>query len=146
MLTICASGEYAAGWGRRTACSACGTGIDSDNNTPDEHPEAAAGAKVRGSAMDCYMPAGYGMVYNRATATCRAAQCSQGTYGVAAKEYGLKSTPCTPCPRGLLTAGARATNVSACFNPAGWGASGQTAEICGPGFYAAAATRVPCTR
>ena len=145
-LTQCASGTYAAGWGRRTSCSSCGTGIASEPNTPDEYPGAAAGAKVCGSALDCYMEAGWGMVYNRASNSYRAAECAANTYGVATREFGLKSTPCTPCPRGLTTAGPGSTNDTACNNPAGWGVAGQTAEICGPGFWATAGTRMPCTR
>jgi len=145
-LTLCATGTFGAGWGRRTSCTSCGTAIQSDANTPDESPNAAAGAKVRGSALDCFIEAGWGMVYNRASNSYRAAICAVNTYGVSTKEYGLKSTPCTPCPRGLVTTTAGATNDSACYNPPGWGVSGQTAEICGPGFWATGGTRMPCTR
>jgi hypothetical protein len=145
-LDKCASGQYAAGWGRRTSCTSCGIDIPSDANTPDEHPTADAGDKIRGSASDCYILAGWGMVYNRGSNSYRATICAKNTYGLATKEYGLKSIPCTPCPRGLVTSSTGSTSDQNCTNLAGWGVSGQTAEICGPAFYAAAGSREPCTR
>lgn len=148
VLTECGDGEYQDGWGRRTSCKLCGDGIASAPNTENEHPDPTrrdSDGTVRGAATDCYIEPGFGMVFDRATSRYREVSCPVNTYGVNTREYGLKFTPCKPCPRGLVS-GALSTHEDNCTNTAGWGFNGFTAEICGPGFYVAAGTRVPCTQ
>jgi hypothetical protein len=96
------------------------------------------------SSLPADIQPGYGMVYDRATSQYKSVSCAANTYGVSAREYGLKFTPCKPCARGL-TSPAASTGEAACTNPAGWGFNGFTAEVCGSGYWAAAGARLPCT-
>jgi hypothetical protein len=91
------------------------------------------------------MPAGWGMTFNRATGLFTASICPINTYGSIELTYGLKFSPCKPCPRGLITSGPEMISDDNCTNPAGWGWNGFTAEICPPGSYAAAGTLLSCT-
>jgi hypothetical protein len=55
-LTMCYTGFYAAGWGRRESCTSCGVNIPSAQNSPNEHPDtftANADGLVRASSIDC---------------------------------------------------------------------------------------------
>jgi hypothetical protein len=85
------------------------------------------------------------MTFNRATGTFTAAICPQNTYGAIERTYGLKFSPCKPCPRGLITTGPGMISDDNCTNPAGWGWNGFTAEICPAGSWAAAGTLMTCT-
>ena len=87
------------------------------------------------------------MVFDRAASLYRSTVCPVNTYGVMVRTYGLKFTPCRPCPRGLVTNGLDMQISEAnCTNKDGWGFNGFTAEVCGPGYYATGNSRMPCTQ
>jgi len=141
-LQSCPDGTYASGWARRASCTSCGTGISSEPRTVDD---TDASLFVSAQPSDCYMPAGYGMTFNRTSGLFTAAICPNNTYGSIEQTYGLKFSPCKPCPRGLVTSGPGMISKDNCTNPAGWGWNGYTAEICPPGSYVAANTLLSCT-
>jgi hypothetical protein len=48
--------------------------------------------------------------------------CPENTYGAAGKVYGWAAAPCKPCPRNMITDGARKVNNSdVCINDDGFG-------------------------
>ena len=85
------------------------------------------------------------MTFNRVTGAFTAAICPKDTYGAIEKTYGLKFSPCKPCPRGLITIDVGQISDDNCTNSPGWGWNGFTAEVCPAGYYAAGGTLNPCT-
>ena len=85
------------------------------------------------------------MTFNRTSGTFNAAACPINTFGSIELTYGLKFSPCKPCPRGLVTRAAASISKDNCTNNPGWGWNGFTAEICPPGSYAANNTLMSCT-
>ncbi|WIA16345.1 hypothetical protein OEZ85_013043 [Tetradesmus obliquus] len=150
-LTTCPTnvsgqGYYRSGWTSytditardttgTTACTACGVGILSALTDIDELGGGNDTSKlVAGSSFSCYIEAGWGMVpagVVNNTLQYSAVECSNNTYGVANKTYGLQSTPCKPCQRNLITLQPASTNYTQCVNPAGFGYSpgGATGEM-----------------
>jgi hypothetical protein len=88
--------------------------------------------------------AGMGMMYDRALGQFKAFPCPENTYGTEQLSFGLKFTPCKPCPRGLYTPGPRMTSPDNCTNLDGWGFDGFVAEVCPAGFYVAAHSKSVC--
>lgn len=119
----CSAGTWSAG-GDVTSCTSCGEGATT----------VFAGAD---SAASCIARPGYG--YNASTAATYA--CPVGSF-----KSSLGAFPCTSCGAGLLTNASAATSYSACYIPAGWGATVVSyatnlleATRCTTGTYGAAA-------
>ena len=71
--------------------------------------------------------------------------CPENTYGAAGKVYGWAAAPCKPCPRNMITDGARKVNNSdVCINDDGFGYASEGASRCAPVFYSAKGSRKPC--
>lgn len=164
-LTTCPTnvsgqGYYRSGWtsytditardtNGTTACTACGAGILSDLTDIDELGGGNDTSKlVAGSSFSCYIEAGWGMVPAGVAADqtlqYSAMECSNNTYGVANKTYGLQSTPCKPCQRNLITLQPASTNYTQCVNPAGFGYSPGGATVCAPGTYTSQGSMQGC--
>lgn len=165
-LTTCpgnvtGQGYYRSGWtsytditardtNGTTACTACGAGILSAPTDIDELGGGNDTSKlVAGSSFSCYIEAGWGMVPAGVAADqtlqYTAVECSNNTYGVANRTYGLQSTPCKPCQRNLITLQPASTNYTQCVNPAGFGYSPGGATVCAPGTYTTQGSMQGCT-
>jgi hypothetical protein len=111
VMTLCPNGTYRAGWtlhtdakaqdstGGTTACTSCGAGILSEATDIDERDGGNDTTKlVAGSSFSCWIPAGWSMfasgVNEDLTLQYSARVCTNNTYGVANKTYGLQATPC----------------------------------------------------
>lgn len=134
-------------------CSPCGPGILTGFQDVDETPatlaaEANSATKtmVSSTSGSCYIDPGQGIVADvTSSSSLRAIDCPDGTYGVAARVYGLAIAPCKPCARNMVTSGNRSSSAQACYNPAGFGYSQLTgATQCSVGYYAANGSMAAC--
>jgi hypothetical protein len=78
----------------------------------------------------------------------RVSPCPVNTVGVQDTTYGLISSPCRPCPPGLITdpliSDQGWTSMSACYNRAGWAWNGISAQPCANGTYTPARSMAMC--
>jgi hypothetical protein len=81
----------------------------------------------------------------------RIAPCPINTYGAQARTYGLQASPCRPCAPNLRTDplinNTGWTNLTACYNLAGWGFTAQgVAAPCPDGTYNPERSFSPCRK
>jgi hypothetical protein len=74
-----------AGW-NLGACQSCGVNVLTDTNAFD-------GLGL--SADQCYLPPGWGSMFDATAKQLVAYRCNNGTYGVATRIYGVEARPCT---------------------------------------------------
>jgi hypothetical protein len=113
----------------KDVCLQCGTNIMSRANDVDEHPNAAAGAKVPATSASCYISSGWGITFdpNDFTKFRAIAPCPANTYGVANETFGLINAPCKACTKNLYSA-AGSNKFSDCKNPGGFGYTSEGAN------------------
>uniref|UniRef100_A0A383VC64 Tyrosine-protein kinase ephrin type A/B receptor-like domain-containing protein n=1 Tax=Tetradesmus obliquus TaxID=3088 RepID=A0A383VC64_TETOB len=112
-VTPCVSGEYFPDWRAEGAtdvekCQKCGTDIASEAvevlPTFDVNADFTVTQKttrVARTSASCYIEAGDGIVMENGK--FRKVVCNTRNYGVAARQYELRVTPCRECPPGTVT-------------------------------------------
>ena len=160
----CPDGSYRVNWASRNTAATCvgcsgvfppvltnNDSVPSVPNDPLDHPVAApTKGLVRGSPMSCFVLSGEGLVQFDGSWK-RIAPCPVNTYGVQDTTFGLQPSACRTCPTGLVTdplaGNAGWNNMSACYNPAGWGIvqTVQTGALpCENGTYSPARSMSAC--
>lgn len=149
-MELCGDGTYRSGWllhsdARAAKCTACGRDIKSEPNEKDENP-LVKGGTVRATSDACYIEAGWSMV-SSAGGGFAARPCPAASYGPAETVWGLRLTPCRPCPKNMVTDITPATSLEHCINPAGFGiGSDGSAAACPTGSFTGKASMEACTR
>ncbi|WIA44263.1 hypothetical protein OEZ86_010566 [Tetradesmus obliquus] len=160
-------GEYFTDWrfpGGITGAPAATTGVDacnmcgastSSSTVQSDNIEPLATFSTSGftvtpetiyiprTTRSCFIDAGEGLVQEKGL--YRKVTCNGRNYGAASKAYGLRQSPCTDCPLGMVTdsndaaykntANNAFTDPRACKTPAGFGFDGVQAVICARGTW-----------
>jgi hypothetical protein len=132
--TFCAVGKYKAGWNREI-CQSCGTNYITDADATN------GGAK---SADECYVPAGWGAVWDGTTWVAN--KCPENSYGRSNVTYGLVELDCPKCIANTNTNGTdTAEGPTACGTDPGYGYYNGEATKCDYSTWNAGHNQEPCT-